>query len=179
MNNKIIIIGAGGHAKVVYEAILAEGKFTVVGFTDANLPVDTIVIDDKKVILPQNELNKAEDFADYFIVAIGNNSIREKLFSELSKTLQAAIIVHPKAFVAKSARLNKGTVCLANSTVNTQVEVGENSIVNCNVVVDHETKIGKHVHLSIGCNVGSNSTIADFTTLKIGESIPSFSKINA
>ena len=179
MNNRIIIIGAGGHAKVVYEAIVAEGKLSVVGFTDANLPVGTNVMDDVKVILSQNELSKANEMTDYFVVAIGNNLIREQLFSQLNETLQAATIIHPKAYISKTATLNKGVVCLTNSIINTQAEVGENTIVNCGVVIDHETKIGNHVHLSIGSIIGSNCALADFATIKIGESIPSFSKINA
>ncbi|MEY4877499.1 MAG: hypothetical protein RL708_2649 [Bacteroidota bacterium] len=177
MSNRIIIIGAGGHAKVVYEAIVAEGKFSVVGFTDANLSVGTIVIENVKVILPQNELSKAKEVADFFIVAIGNNEVREKLFTQMNFILEAATIIHPIAYISKSAIIQKGVVCLANSTINTQVEVGENTIVNCGVVIDHETKIGNHVHLSVGCNIGSNSVINDFVTIKIGESISSFSKI--
>jgi sugar O-acyltransferase (sialic acid O-acetyltransferase NeuD family) len=179
MKPKIIIIGAGGHAKVVCETIITEGKYSVVGFTDANLSVGTSVIDNINVILAQSELNKAKDFADYFIVAIGNNSIREKLFNQLKSDLKPATIIHPLAYVSKSAILKNGVVCLANSTINTQVEIGENSIVNCGVVIDHECKIGNHVHLSIGSNIGSNSIVDDFVTTKIGESVFSFSKIAA
>ncbi|MFM2049272.1 MAG: hypothetical protein RI955_1820, partial [Bacteroidota bacterium] len=128
MSNKIIIIGAGGHAKVVYEAIVAEGKFSVVGFTDAKLLVGAIVMDDIKVVLPQNELSKAKELADFFVVAIGNNEVREKLFSQMNSILEAATIIHPTVYISKSAVLKKGVVCLANSTVNTQVEIGENTI---------------------------------------------------
>ncbi|MFM2226355.1 MAG: hypothetical protein RJA07_2557 [Bacteroidota bacterium] len=178
MSNRLIIIGAGGHAKVVYETLIAEGKYEVVGFVDANLSVGTIVINGLKILFTQSELQKTITVADFFIVAIGKNEIRAKLYSEMIKYLKPAIVIHPKSYISDSAIINNGTVCLANSTINTLSEIGENTIVNCGVVIDHETKIGNHVHLSIGCNIGSNSIVNDFTTVKIGESIPSFSKIN-
>ncbi len=66
---------------------------------------------------------------------------------------------------------------LANTVINTYSSVGKNTIVNTAAIIDHECKIGSHVHLSIGTLVGSNSIITDNTTTQIGQHINSFSKI--
>jgi acetyltransferase EpsM len=179
MNKRIIIIGAGGHAKVVYETILAENKYSVVGFTDGSIELDSLVIDGKKILMNHDDWKSIKDFADCFIVAIGNNKIREQLFNQLIGILPAATVIHPASFVSKSAVIGQGSVVLANSVINTLSIVGENSIINCGVLIDHESKIGNHVHLSLGCKIGSNSSIGDSLLISSDKSIPSFSKIES
>lgn len=178
MKNRIVIIGAGGHGKVVYEAILSSGQFNVIGFIDSKIEVGTVVINNVKVIISQDNLMKAKDIADYFIVAIGNNKIREKIYNEALKYLLPATIIHPNAFIEKSAILKNGVVCLANAVVSSDSIIEENTIVNVSVVVDHECKIGANVHLAIGTLVGSNSVIADGYFSAIGERIETFSKLS-
>lgn len=177
MNPKIVIIGAGGHAKVICDAILSGGKYAIAGFVDANVPVGSLVMYDYKVILAQDELPKVKSHGDYFIVAIGNNQVRAGLYNELKQILKPATIIHPAAAIAKSAEIKEGAVLLANAVVNALSVIGENTIVNSGVVVDHESVIGDHVHLSIGTMVGSNSSISGFVTTAIGQNINAFSKL--
>ena len=63
----------------------------------------------------------------------------------------------------------------ANSTITSGSSIGKNTIINANVVVDHDCKIGSHVHLKIGALIGSNSIISDSTTIQIGEVVSEFS----
>jgi acetyltransferase EpsM len=177
MKPKIVIIGAGGHGKVVCEAILSSGQFNIAGFVDSKKEVGSTVFNNLKVIVSQENLKNSKDFADYFIVAIGNNKIREKIYNEALKYLIPATIIHPSAIVEKSAMLKKGVICLANAVVSSSSIIGENTIINANVVVDHECVIGDHVHLSIGTLVGSNSQIANGFVSSIGAKIDAFSKI--
>lgn len=173
---RIVIIGAGGHAKVVCDAILANGEYKIAGFVDAEIPVGTVIFDGHKVIASQKDIPELNKFADHFIIAIGNNQIREKLFIETVQYLKPAIVVHPSCVIAKNITLSDGTVCLANSVINADCTIGKNVIINSCVVVDHDSIIGNNVHLSIGTMVGSNSSIADYTTTSIGQKINSFSK---
>ena len=83
MKNRIIIIGAGGHGKVVCEAILAQDKYQIIGFSDSNIKIGTPIIGDYKVIISQSNLFQLKNMADFFIIAIGNNKIRESVFSEV------------------------------------------------------------------------------------------------
>ncbi len=177
MKPRIVIIGAGGHGKVLCEGIIAEGKYELIGFVDHSIAVGTKVIFDYKVILSESEMDKLSTLADFFIIGIGNNKTRAKLFRELSKILKPATIIHPSAIISKSAVLNNGSVCLANTVMNANSIVGENTIVNSGVIIDHECTIGSHVHLSIGTMVGSNSVVEDFSTTPIGANINPFSKL--
>jgi sugar O-acyltransferase (sialic acid O-acetyltransferase NeuD family) len=177
MNPRIVVVGAGGHGKVICDAILRMGEYTIAGFIDANVPVGTTIMGDHKVILAQKDLKKANKYAEFFVVAIGNNIIREKVYKEMKQMLKPAIIIHPTAAVSIEVKVKKGSVLLANSVVNAFSVIGENTIVNSGVVVDHECSIGQHVHLSIGTMVGSNTTIKDRVTTEIGQHINAFSKL--
>ncbi len=174
---KIILIGAGGHGKVLVDAILLQGKYEIAGFVDSTIAVDTEIYRNYKVILSQNELNKISNCADFFIVAIGNNSIREKLFIEAGKYIKPAIIIHPSAIIGSDVSIGDGTVILINSVINSCSRIGKNTIVNSGVIIDHECQIGNNVHLSIGTLVGSNTMIENSLTTTIGQHIQSFSKI--
>jgi len=177
MKPRIILIGAGGHGKVLIDAITLQGKYEIVGFVDSALSVGSEICENYKVILSQNELSKLNNVADFFIIAIGNNSIREKLYYEAQKYIKPATIIHPSAIIGSSVSIEEGSVVLANTVINTYSSVGKNTIVNTAAIIDHECKIGSHVHLSIGTLVGSNSIITDNTTTQIGQHINSFSKI--
>jgi acetyltransferase EpsM len=175
MKPSLVIIGAGGHAKVVCDAVLKMNTYAIVGFVDARIPVGTEIMNGLKVILPQSELEKLPDFAGNFVVAIGNNQVRNKLFNELKELLKPAVIVHPFSSLSAEAKIGRGSVVLAGAVINAFSAVGENSIVNSGVVIDHESIIGNNVHLSIGTMVGSNSEVEDGVTTEVGQNLPSFS----
>ena len=172
---RIVIIGSGGHGRVVYDTIQKCGELNIVGFIDQKLPVGTSIIDDCKVVLSQNELEKLSDISDFFIVAIGNNNVRNSVFLEASNYCKPITIIHPSVSIARDVEIKEGTLILSNSTISTGVKIGENTIINSNVVIDHDSNIGKNVHLKIGTLIGSNSTISDFLTTNIGENVLEFS----
>ena len=178
MKHRIIIIGAGGHGKAVFETILAQNKFEITGFADASITIGTIIIPGYKVIASLNNLDSLRTLADYFIVAIGNNKIRKQLYDSLKQHMEPATIIHPSATISPTATIGKGNVVLSGAIINTHVSTGENTIINSGAIIDHDCKIGSHIHLAIGTIVGSNTDIgSDFTT-EIGDRIKSFSKIS-
>ncbi|MCW3084108.1 MAG: acetyltransferase [Bacteroidetes bacterium] len=174
----IVIIGAGGHAKVICDAIIAGDEYHVAGFTDAVVPADTLVQYDYRVIAHQDHLQDITNRAEYFIVAIGSNPVREELYEKALQFFKPVSIIHPTAIIAQSAEIKLGAVCLAGSIVNSNCVISENVIINSGAVVDHDCIIEKNVHISIGTMVGSNSIVAEGVTTSIGERIESFSKIN-
>lgn len=178
MNNRIVVIGAGGHAKVVADAILQQGSYQLAGFTDATVVEGTEIFQGHKVLVSQTDIEKLVGKADYFIVAVGNNRVRKQLFEMAQQYFKPAIIVHPAAYVAADVILESGTVVLAHAVINSSCRIAENCIINSGVVVDHDSQVGSHVHLSIGTMVGSNSSIGDYYTSAIGAPIASFSKID-
>ncbi|OFY83770.1 MAG: hypothetical protein A3F72_07265 [Bacteroidetes bacterium RIFCSPLOWO2_12_FULL_35_15] len=178
MKPKIVIIGAGGHGKVVCDAIIAQNKYEVAGFVDLSISVGEVVANNFKVVASQKDISILRKFADYFVVAIGNNSIREKIFEEAKLVLEPSVIIHPTAVIGSDVSIAEGCVVLANTVINVSSLVEHNTIVNVGTVIDHDCKIGANVHLSIGTMVGSNSHISSSFTSEIGQKINSFSKIN-
>ncbi|MCX6295902.1 MAG: hypothetical protein NTX97_07520 [Bacteroidetes bacterium] len=177
MENRIVIVGAGGHGKVVCDAILAQQKYVVVGFVDDSVSIGTTVNNNYKVIANKKNMDSLIDLANYFVIAIGNNKIREQLFIDTKTKLKAATIIHPTAVLGSDVKIGEGAVILANSVISANSLIGENTIVNAGVIVDHDCVISNSVHLSIGTIVGSNSIIGNGYTTAIGENINSFSKI--
>ncbi len=177
MGSRIVIIGSGGHGKVVFDAIKAQQKYDIVGFVDHAVIVDTIVIDNYKVIAQQNDIDLILKNADFFIVAIGNNIMREQVYNLFKSLLKPATIIHPSSIIGSNVRIEEGVVILANSVLNANSNIRENSIVNAGVIVDHDCEICNSVHLSIGTIVGSNSLINKGYMTTIGQNLNSFSNI--
>ncbi len=177
MKPRIVLIGGGGHGRVLIDAILAQDKYEIVGFVDTALSIGSVISGNYKVVLSQNELYNLGDVADFFIIAIGNNLIREQIYNEAVKYCKAAIIIHPSATICPNVVIEEGTVIMAKTFINTSCTIGKNTIVNAGVIIDHDCKIGNHVHLSIGTLVGSRSVIADKMTTSIGQHINSFSNL--
>lgn len=173
-SKKIIIVGAGGHGKVIYDVLKSQENLKVVGFMDSNTQIGTKVIDDCEVILSQEEISKVIDFADSFVVAIGNNVIRTNLFNELKQYINPVSVIHPSVIIGSDVSIEGGTVILTNVVINRGTHIGENSIINSGTIIDHDCIIGKNVHLSIGTLVGSNTKIVDNSFTGIGAIIPSF-----
>ncbi len=176
MKPKIVIIGAGGHGKVILDCIIAQGKYEVAGFVDDSIGINQNITEHYKIIATQDNLESLKNNIEYFIVAIGNNQIREQLYKKIKTLLKPATIIHPSATIGMGVNADSGCVILSNVIINTYTNIGENTIVNSGVIIDHECNIGKHVHLSIGAIIGSNTSIENYYTTSIGEIIPSFSK---
>lgn len=174
MNSNIIIIGAGGHGKVVAEAILSEGKYHLLGFCDDAAPIDTLVFEQYKVVCNTEQL--AHLNFDFYIVAIGNNEIRKKIHERLKLQHRAASIIHPFTSISAHASIGAGTVILPGAVVAQGTHIGENCIIGSNVHIDHETIIGDNSYIRNGSCIGSNTNIAAGSYTNTGESIQSFTQ---
>lgn len=175
MSKKIIIIGAGGHGKVVYETIVQTGHYTVAGFADSGLPVGETVTGELKVLCKPEEISA--ELADFFVVAIGNNVIRQRWFEATTTIIPAVSIIHPAATVSPTALINAGTVILAGAVVNAGVVIGENSIINAMALVDHDSTIGKHSHIRQGTIIASNCKLSAGITTSLGQLIDTASNL--
>lgn len=141
MNNEIIILGAGGHAKVIADIALKCGD-KVIGFLDDNAKADSICG------IPV--LGKIEDCVKYdnarFVIGIGSNSVR-KILSE-KYALNYISLVHPSAQIGMDVKIGEGTVVMANAVINPSAVIGKHSIINTASVVEHDCTLGDYVHIS-------------------------------
>lgn len=159
---KLIIIGAGGHGRVVSETAKLNG-YEVIDFLD---DADN-----------QATVGKVADFIKYicdfeFIVAIGNNKVRMKIQSDLKKSgANIVSLVHPNATVSESASIGKGTVVMAGAVINAGAVVGDGAIINTCASVDHDCRIGNFSHISVGARICGTVEIGDCTWIGAGATV--------
>ena len=153
---RLIIIGAGGHGRVV-----ADATDQPVVFLDDNLKLDG-------VIGSINQLEQIKKRGDVIVVGIGDNKIR---MENLSKIQEAATIIHSTAVISKSATIGDGTVVFANVVINPNSAIGRGCILNTSSTVDHDCIIGDGVHISPGAHLGGNTTVGDCSWIGIGASV--------
>lgn len=165
MSERIIIIGGGGHAKVVIDCILSAGDL-VVGILDDALEVGSEVLG-----LPV--LGKVDEWQDYkdhkFVVAIGNNEIRRAISERISADFYTAI--HPTATLSRFATVGAGSVVMPRAVINAGASVGNHCIVNTSAVIEHDCVVSDFAHISPSAALAGNVRIGEGTHIGIGASV--------
>jgi UDP-perosamine 4-acetyltransferase len=147
---QIVIIGAGGHGRVVLEIIRAAASHEPAGFVDADPALAGQIIGGLPVLGQANMLGKLRQRGvGGAIVAIGDNRARQRYLELVQEhELEVITAVHPSAVVSPSAVLAAGVVVCAMAVVGTEARVGEGTIINTAAVVDHECVIGRFAHIA-------------------------------
>ncbi len=167
---KIAIFGAGGHGKVVADAVLTEGRDQLVGFFDDDFSQHSAGIFGYPV------LGSTADWHDHaidaFVLAIGDNAARKRQFERLSSAgASLAKVVHPRSTIGRGVQIGRGTVILAHVVINCDSIVGDNCILNTGSTIDHDCKIGDHVHIAPGSSLGGGISIGEGAFAGIGAKI--------
>ncbi|MED4351112.1 acetyltransferase [Schinkia azotoformans] len=166
MRNKLLIIGASGHGKVVADIALRMHKWQCIAFLDDNQNVKSPL--GLEVIGRTSETNKY--FQDYdIIVGIGNNATREKIQERLE--IEGATIptlIHPSAIIGEQVELAQGTVVMAGVVINCCTKIGKGCIINTSSSIDHDNRIDDYVHISPGAHLAGTVTVGKGTWLGIG-----------
>lgn len=137
----LLIIGAGGHGRVVAETAELEGRWDNINFLDDRTDVDIVL--GHKIIGKMDDYKRFVDRYEYVIVCIGDNEIRIELIKEILKVgYKVPVIIHPRAFVSKYSEVGDGSVILAGVVINTGSKIGMGCIININSCVDHDCVVG-------------------------------------
>ncbi len=167
----IVIIGAGGHSKVVADAVIRAG-YRVRGFIDdyamsAPLPRYDVI---GTILGFINDWKLQRDIAT--VVAIGDNHTRMQIVKKLALPKERyATVIDPSAVVSQYASIAEGTVVLQGAIVNAGTVVGQHAIVNTSCTIDHDCKIGNYAHISPGVNLAGGVAVGEGTHLGIGSCV--------
>lgn len=171
---KLLIIGAGGHGRSVAEAAELSRAFEVVGFLDDALPVGKAVLNGA-VLGAISDLSNVESLDSYralcdrAIVAVGNNTVREKLTLQLVDAgLPMATVIHPGAFVSPSAEVGTGSAVMAGAILGTEAFLGLCAIVNCGAVVDHHAQVEDFGHLGVNASMAGGTRLGRGAWMQAG-----------
>ena len=171
MSNRLLIVGAGGHGRVVADAAMESKKWDNILFVDRDFP-KIKKSGDWDIVGTDDDLKQLKKEHNSAVVAVGDNKIRLKLFSALKKiNFPITSVVHPLAYVANCVSVGKGTVIFANSVVNYGSSIGDFSIINTSATIDHDNCIGDYVHISPGVNLGGDVSVGSGSWIGIGASV--------
>ncbi len=162
----MILIGAGGHAKVLLEA-LARSGVEVAGLTDADSGKNGGIIAGARVLGTDDALDGYPPESTVLVNAMGSTesmSPRRAVYERLkAKGYGFLTVVHPSAVVAADAMFEEGVQVMAGAIVQPGARIGANSILNTGAQVDHDCQIGAHVHLAPGVVLSGAVTIGEST----------------
>lgn len=159
----MILIGAGGHAKVICSIIEALGR-----------KVD-IIFDDNEAVLKLNEYDvsgpyQPSSFLEMkVIIAIGNNRIRKLTVGKIKHSFGK--LIHPSAIIDKNVELGDGTVIFQGAIIQRDSIIGSHVIINTRSAIDHDCIIGDYVHISPGALLCGCVRIGDGTQIGAGSTV--------
>lgn len=170
----VIIIGAGGHARVMLDALLCNNR-DVIGLTDFDKSKWGCLIDGVPV-LGGDEIvflrGKDEIELVNGIGSIASTAKRKDIFEIFTyKGYSFSNVIHPSAIVSPRATLANGIQLLSGCIVNTGACIGDDSMVNTRASIDHDVHIGKHVHIAPGVTISGGVIIGDCTHIGTGATV--------
>lgn len=167
----IIVIGSGGHGRSVAEIILQSGEFNLVGFVDDSFTANATLWG-YPILAKINNLAEVRHLADFAVVAIGNNTLREKICAQLDAlNFTLASIFHPQSIVSPRAVIGEGTVVMAGGIVGTEAKLGRGVIVNCGAAVDHHCIVEDFGHLGVNACMAGGSRLGELALLQAGSAL--------
>jgi sugar O-acyltransferase (sialic acid O-acetyltransferase NeuD family) len=152
MKNSLVLLGAGGHAKVVLDTLHLVSTYHEINVYDDNpsklgsriLGYEVCVPIQLHIDLPMN-----------VHVAIGDNLVRRRLGEEILNTkMNYLVITHPTAIVSKFSRIGKGVFIAAGATIAPDAVLDDGVIINHHSVIDHDCSIGSWTHIAPGVVLG-------------------------
>jgi UDP-perosamine 4-acetyltransferase len=193
MDTGLILLGGGGHAKVVADAAIAQGH-RLDGFLDDRADAALTALEYRHL----GALNDWRRFAGRpMFIALGDNALRRRLIDDIhplapgsaggwlsgSESVGSwfgrhppaepgahglAIIVHPSAVVSPSALIDHGVFIAPGAIVNAGAHVGRGAIVNSGAIVEHDCRIGECAHIAPGAILGGNVTVGPAALIGLG-----------
>jgi UDP-perosamine 4-acetyltransferase len=165
----ILIVGAGGHGKVVLDILKAAGAHRPVGFLDADPSLAGSSLHGLTVLGQVNLLPKLKSKARGAIVAIGDNRARAR-YADMLRTEGYELIsaIHPRACVSPSAKLGGSVVIAAGASVGADAELGDCVIVNTSAVVEHECRIESAAHICPAAALAGRVRVGEMAFVGLG-----------
>ena len=167
---KLLILGAGGHGKVVSEIAQLMKQWEETAFLDDREDISEVLgisIAGKLADLPA-----LRSEYEYAFVAIGSNTARLKWIKKLSQHgFKIPILIHPSSIVSAKSSIEEGTVIMAGAVINPDTRIGRSCIINTASTIDHDCILQDGVHTSPGVHLGGTIKIGERTWICIGATI--------
>lgn len=166
---RLLIWGAGGHAKVVADLTRACG-WDIVGFLEEDTQRHGQPFYGNTILGGHSRLTEtAADRTLPVVVAIGDNAARERCIEIAQREgYTVPVLIHPSAVVSPTAHLEPGTVVMAGAIVQADTRIGLGGIINTGASVDHDCGLGRCVHVAPGARLTGQIEVGDQTLIGVG-----------
>lgn len=180
MSAAAVLIGGGGHARVVAEAARLQG-LALAGFVDPEPCEATVRLLGLRRLGDDAVLGTMKGVVAVLGVgSVGVSTTRRAIVERLAGTVGGwATVVHPAAYVSAAARVGEGAVVLAGAVVNAGARIGKHCIVNSGAVVEHDVELGDFALVASGAAVGGGTVIGADAFIGLGASLRDHIRIGA
>lgn len=168
MSNKIVIVGTGGHAKVIIDIFRSMKKYKIIGATTAdktkkNISGIPVLGDDS------NLRTLFKQGVKHAFIAIGDCKLRNKVFDYVNNIgFKMVNAISPDANISPTVKIGFGVAIMPGSSINVDSTIEDNVIINTNASIDHDNLIEKSAHIAPGCSLAGNVTVKEGAFLGIG-----------
>jgi sugar O-acyltransferase (sialic acid O-acetyltransferase NeuD family) len=157
----IIIIGAGGHSKVLIDILEENNELNILGLLDDNKDIHGQVFLNKKVLGPIESIKYYDPTNTRFVLSIGNNQVRRKLFDKITSWgFIPYNAISKDVVISRYAKLGRGLVINAGVKIHPDVHIGDNVILGMNATISHDSIIERDVHISPGVHLTGSVFVA-------------------
>jgi UDP-perosamine 4-acetyltransferase len=169
----VILIGAGGHGRVVLEILRLQKLHHPVGFVDADVTRQGEDVGGLPILGPVNALPRLlKRNIKGAIVAIGDNRVRQSYAQTVAQNgLELVNAIHPSAVISPSARLGRNIVVAAGAVVGTESEIADSVIINTSASVDHECRVGRAAHVCPGAILAGRVSVGEGAMVGMGAKV--------
>ncbi|WP_088041607.1 acetyltransferase [Bacillus sp. EAC] len=157
---KIIILGNGGHSKVIQDMISSLKNHEIIAILDEKY------LEEKQengiFYAPISYLQKFLVDDVKVVIAVGDNSIRKQIVYTINLNNEKYVtVVHPSAVISSSSKIGNGTVVMPKAIINADATIGEHCIINTGAIIEHDNMIGHYTHLSPNTTLTGNVLIEE------------------
>ncbi len=160
----MILYGARGHAKVIYDLILSNNKllqYLVDDNPPSSFPHHLEVFKPKKELIANQKI----------IVAIGDNKTRERIVKKISGICEFETLIHSSAYISRFSEVGEGTVIMPHVCMNADSRIGNHCIINTSSVIEHDCVIEDFVHISPRASLAGNILVKRGAHIGMGANI--------
>lgn len=166
----LLILGAGGHGKVVKEVAEAIGRYERIVFLDDLYGGANPAMTSATVVGKNSDYEKYIEIFSQAFVAIGNPAIRNQWQVRLTTVgYEIPVLVHPDSYISLSVAIDIGTVVMPKAVVQSNVRIGKGCIISAGAIIDHDVVVGDYCHINAGAVVASGSRVPDGKKVDYGE----------
>ena len=173
MIHDILVVGAGGHARVIISLIKQSKRYNLVGIADRDNKFIGEKINNEEIKYSWDDFLKLYNHGLRKVaIAIGNNKERKKIYKKLTSIgFSVETMIDSSAIIDKSATIKNGVCVCLGVKIGANAHIKENSIIYTGSIIDHETILGEHSFIAPGVSVAGRVNIGDNCFIGIGSTI--------